>query len=270
MNVGHDDDGAPQRHALRRAPVRRPGAVVVRDGRIAAVVTGRDLDGIDRDWPWSRRRPRSTCRAAWSRPASSTPTCTPCRVASSGSAATSPRAARARTTSPRVAAYAAGTRSCPGSSAAAGRWRRSRAAPPPRPTSTRGPGPPGLPAQPRPPRRLGQQPRPRDRRHRRAHPRPVRRPDRAGRRRPPVGVPLHPAVGRVGGVLVEAGEGEGAAVDPGAVVVAVGQEDRPVRDHRVEVGRRGGPARERRHRPAAAEDPGQVRVPAAWSATSAR
>jgi predicted amidohydrolase YtcJ len=28
-----------------------PGAVVVRDGRIAAVVTGRDLDDLDRDWP---------------------------------------------------------------------------------------------------------------------------------------------------------------------------------------------------------------------------
>src|SRR6476661_7835731 len=31
-----------------------PGAVVVRDGRIAAVVTGRDLEGLDRDWPAAR------------------------------------------------------------------------------------------------------------------------------------------------------------------------------------------------------------------------
>src|SRR6478735_5751050 len=31
-----------------------PGAVVVRDGRIAAVLTGRDLDDLDRDWPAAR------------------------------------------------------------------------------------------------------------------------------------------------------------------------------------------------------------------------
>ena len=59
---------------------------------------------------------------------------------------------------------------------------------------------------------------------------------------------------------VDARELERPAVDPGAVVVAVGQEHRPVGDDRVEVGRGRRAAGERRHRPAAAEDPGQLGV----------
>ena len=81
-----------------------------------------------------------------------------------------------------------------------------------------------------------------------------------GAGRAAVGVALDAAVGGVGGRGVDPGELEGPAVDPGAVVVAVGQERRPVRDDPVEVGGGGGAAREGRHRPAAAEDPGPVGV----------
>ena len=51
-----------------------------------------------------------------------------------------------------------------------------------------------------------------------------------------------------------------AAVDPGAVTVAVGEEDRPVGDDRVEGLTRRGAAREVLHRPAAADDPLEVGV----------
>ncbi len=78
----------------------------------------------------------------------------------------------------------------------------------------------------------------------------------AGRRA--VGEPLDPAVGRVRGLGGDPGELEGAGVDPGAVVVAVGQERGAVGHDGVEVGRRRGAAREGRHRPAAAEHPRPV------------
>ena len=52
-----------------------------------------------------------------------------------------------------------------------------------------------------------------------------------------VGQPLDPSVGRVRGLGGDPGELEGAGVDPGAVVVTVGQERRPVGHDGVEVGR---------------------------------
>ena len=70
--------------------------------------------------------------------------------------------------------------------------------------------------------------------------------------------PLDPAVRRVGGLGGDPRELERPRVGPGAVVVAVVEQDRPVRDHCVEVGRRGRASRERRHRPAAAGDPRPV------------
>ena len=74
------------------------------------------------------------------------------------------------------------------------------------------------------------------------------------------GVALDPAVGRVGGVAVDAGDLERLAVDPGAVHVAVHQEDRPVGDDRVEVLLARRAAGKVLHRPAAAGDPRLVRV----------
>ena len=76
-----------------------------------------------------------------------------------------------------------------------------------------------------------------------------------GAARVAVRVPLDAAVGRVRRVPGDARELQRPGVDPGAVVVAVGQEHRPVRHHGVEVGGERRAARERRHRPAAAEDP---------------
>ena len=101
---------------------------------------------------------------------------------------------------------------------------------------------------------LGADPRrqPRDQRHRALV---------QGAGRMPVGVALDPPVGGVRGVPVDAGELQGAGVDPGAVVVAVRQERRPVRDDRVEVGGGRRPTRERRHRPAAAQDPLELGAP---------
>ena len=76
----------------------------------------------------------------------------------------------------------------------------------------------------------------------------------------PVGLPLDPAVGRVRRGGGQPGQLEGPGVDPDAVAVAVGEVRRAVGNHGVEQlpGRR--PERVVRHRPAAAEDPRQVRV----------
>ncbi len=76
----------------------------------------------------------------------------------------------------------------------------------------------------------------------------------------PVGVPLEAAVRRVGGLPGDPRQLERPAVDPGPVVVAVGQEHRPVRHDGVQLGGGRHPARERRHRPAAPEDPREVGV----------
>jgi hypothetical protein len=70
-----------------------------------------------------------------------------------------------------------------------------------------------------------------------------------------VRVPLEAAVGRLGGVAVQTGEAQRGGADPGAVVVAAGQEHRPVPDHGVEVGGERSGRPERGHRPAAAEHP---------------
>jgi hypothetical protein len=79
-----------------------------------------------------------------------------------------------------------------------------------------------------------------------------------GRR--PARVALDPPVGRVRGVPGDAGQLQRPAVDPGAVVIPVRQEGRPVRDHGVERGGGGQPAGERLQRPAAAGDPRVLRV----------
>ena len=76
-----------------------------------------------------------------------------------------------------------------------------------------------------------------------------------------VGVALDAAVRRVGRLPGDAGDLERAAADPGAVVVTVGQEDRTSRDDGVQVDGQRVAVGERRHRPAAAEDPLVVRPP---------
>ncbi len=76
----------------------------------------------------------------------------------------------------------------------------------------------------------------------------------------PVGVPLDAAVRRVRRPGVDPGQLERPAVDPCPVVVPVGQVDRPVGHHPVEVGRGRSAAGEGRHRPASAEDPRHLRV----------
>ena len=82
--------------------------------------------------------------------------------------------------------------------------------------------------------------------------------ERAGRAA--VRVALDPAVGRVGGLGGHAGQLECPGVDPGAVAVAVGQDDRAIRHDRVEVLAPWRAAGEVVHVPAAAADPGLVRV----------
>ena len=160
-----------ERLALRRAPVRRR-----RRGRSST--DGRDRgsssaaarpDGADRAGPapgWS------TSRAACSRPASSTPTCTRSRAGWSGCAATCPRrddprglprrdrgVRRRRTrTTPWILGGGWAMPAFPGGTPTAADLDRG------------GAGPAGVPAQPRPPRRLGQQPGAGDRRDRRATP----------------------------------------------------------------------------------------------------
>ena len=75
-----------------------------------------------------------------------------------------------------------------------------------------------------------------------------------------VGLALDPAIVGIGRGGRDAGEREGPAVDPRPVAVAVLQEDRSVRDDRVEVRPRGSAAWERRHAPPAADDPRLVRM----------
>ena len=75
-----------------------------------------------------------------------------------------------------------------------------------------------------------------------------------------VGVALDAAVGGIAGVGRHAAELEGAGVDPRAVAVAIGQEDRTVRHDGVEVLAAGRAAREVVHVPAAAPDPRLVRM----------
>ena len=65
---------------------------------------------------------------------------------------------------------------------------------------------------------------------------------------------------RIRGMPIDTGELHGFRVDPGTVVVAVGDEDRPVRDDRVELGRCRYAAAEVRQAPAAADDPLDVGV----------
>ena len=84
-----------------------------------------------------------------------------------------------------------------------------------------------------------------------------------GAARAAVGQALDAAVGRVGGLGRDAGERERGRVGPGAVVVAVVEEDGADRLDVVERGRRRGSAGEGAHRPAAAGDPGAGGVAAA-------
>ncbi|GAA3146279.1 hypothetical protein GCM10017687_74030 [Streptomyces echinatus] len=74
------------------------------------------------------------------------------------------------------------------------------------------------------------------------------------------GVALDPPVGRVGGAPADPGQLQRPAVDPGTVVVPVGQIHRPVRDDGVQQLLRRRTARERLHGPAAAEDPLPLRM----------
>ena len=69
-------------------------------------------------------------------------------------------------------------------------------------------------------------------------------------------VAFDPPVGRVRGARVEAGQLQRGGVDPGAVVIAVGQERGPAAGDRVQVRGGGQAAGERRHGPAAAQHPG--------------
>ena len=160
----------PQRHALRRAPVRRAGPLVVDDGRILGACTvGEDADRLGRGPGPGAEPGRSTSPAACWRPGSSTRTCTRSRAGSSGSRCDLSEARRpARTTSPRSRAYAAAHPDddwiLGGGWAMAGLPGRHADRRRPRPG---GAGPAGLPAEPRPPRRLGQQPGARARRGRR-------------------------------------------------------------------------------------------------------
>jgi len=73
-------------------------------------------------------------------------------------------------------------------------------------------------------------------------------------------IALDPSVDGVGGVAVDPGEPQRGAADPGTVVVAVGQEHRPVLEERVQVARQRTPRTEGGHRPATAEDPRTVRM----------
>jgi hypothetical protein len=74
--------------------------------------------------------------------------------------------------------------------------------------------------------------------------------------RVPVGVvSFDPAVGRIGRRPVDAGDIERAGVHPGAVMVPVRQEHRPVRDNPVEACGSGCSAWEGGHGPPAAENP---------------
>lgn len=84
-----------------------------------------------------------------------------------------------------------------------------------------------------------------------------------GAARAAVGQPLDAAVGRVGGLGRDAGEREGGGVGPGAVVVAVVEEQGSDRLDLVEQGGRRRAAGEGAHRPAAAGDPGAGGVAAA-------
>ena len=143
VGITHDPAGTaaggPMTHtssangaALRRPPVprrarrtwssRRPD----RRGRAEARALGRP--GPD--------AASSTSPAACWRPASPTRTCTRSRAGWSGSAATCPSTRPARSTSPRSARTPTATPTSSGSSAAAGRCRRSRAGRRWRPTST--------------------------------------------------------------------------------------------------------------------------------------
>ena len=79
-------------------------------------------------------------------------------------------------------------------------------------------------------------------------------------RRRAVRVAFDPAIGRVGGCRRDAGELEGARVDPDPVPVAVREVDQPVRDDAVEVLGAGRAAREVVQRPAAARDPLHVGI----------
>ena len=88
----------------------------------------------------------------------------------------------------------------------------------------------------------------------------VRRPLVQHAREPALGVALVPAVGGVGDRVVDAGDRERLAVDPGSVGVLVEQEHRAVRHDRVEVVLVRVAARKVLHRPAAALDPLAVRV----------
>jgi hypothetical protein len=83
----------------------------------------------------------------------------------------------------------------------------------------------------------------------------LKHPDGLARR-----VPFEPAVCRIGRVPCDTGEFQRAAVDPGAVVVAVGQIHRPVRYDRVQQRLRRRTALEGLHGPAAAGDPLSVGV----------
>ena len=74
--------------------------------------------------------------------------------------------------------------------------------------------------------------------------------------------PLDPAVRGIRGRGVHPGQRQRPRVHPGAVVVAVGQEHRPVGDHLVEVLLGGHAAGEHVHAPAAAGDPGGAGVAA--------
>ncbi len=75
-----------------------------------------------------------------------------------------------------------------------------------------------------------------------------------------VGAPLDPAVGRVGGPIVHTGDLEGAAVDPGAMAVAIGEENRSVGDDGIEILPQRGATGESPHRPSSAQDPLFVRL----------
>ncbi len=86
------------------------------------------------------------------------------------------------------------------------------------------------------------------------------RPLLEGARRGTVGASLDSAIGRIGGAIVQTGDLEGAAVDPGAVAVSIGEEDGSVGNDRIEIFPHGGSTGEGPHRPTAAEDPLLLRV----------
>jgi hypothetical protein len=84
--------------------------------------------------------------------------------------------------------------------------------------------------------------------------------ERAARLARARGVPLDPSVGGIGRVPRDAGEFQGAAVDPGTVMVPVGQIDRSVGDDGVQQLLRRRTALEGLHRPAASGDPLPLRM----------